>query len=274
MSEATEQAIRSQMARGMDTSVPLADREPTTPRVQGVVTCDDRRMLSKHGQASYVKPGEDTTELRLPSNAAVIDRNAPVQVIRGEEAGAPVEVMEQVGGTIRSEPQNIVYADRPPPADLGVAQPDVQQPYEYGIGVANDPGRSATQLGDIQPIRDAGEAQTGVPMSDNPMTQVVREQKVGGQPKVHRKAITIASDRMGRHRVRVVIASVSDSNVVLGYLNTDDETIIEPPMADQENPLTITIDGKAYKCVSYGLTNEFTFAGYPLLQVVLPRIPE
>lgn len=274
MSEATEQAIRVQMARGMDTSVPLADREPTTPRVQGMVTCADRRQMSKHGQASYVKPGEDTTDLRLPASAAVIDRNAPVQVIRGEEAGAPVEVLEQIGGTIRSEPGNVVYADRPPPADLGVAQPDVQQPYEYGIGVANDSGRSTALLGDIQPIRDAGEAQTGVAMSDNPMTQVVREQKVGGQPKVHRKAITIASDRMGRHRIRVVIASVSETNIVLGYLNTDEETIIEPPMADQEEPLTVTIDGKSYKCASYGLTNEFTFAGFPLLQVVLPRITE
>jgi len=275
MDAASEQAIRSQMARGLDTAVPLDNREPTTPRVRGVVACADKRLMPKHGQANYVKQGEDATELRLPSNAAVIDRNAPVQVIRGEEAGAPVEVMKQVGPAVKSaDAREVVYADRPPPADLGVAHPDFEQDYQYGVGVPAGQERQTALLGEIQPIRDAGEAQTGDPMPENPLTQSVRETHVGAPPKVSRKAITIASDKMGRHRVRVVIASVSETTVVLGYLNTDEETIIEPPMADKDSPLSITVDGKTYKCASYGLTNEYTFAGFPLLQVVLPRIPE
>ncbi len=61
---------------------------------------------------------------------------------------------------------------------------------------------------------------------------------------------------MGTMTVFAREAIISDKLVVVAYALNDESAIVEPPEADQDNPVTITIGNQACPCMYGGWTFE------------------
>jgi hypothetical protein len=114
-------------------------------------------------------------------------------------------------------------------------------------------------------------------------TQQAQPRQPAAQPEPQQSAsfgvekirVTLRSDKMGTHRIKVNKLSISDTVIVLGYIDDDDAVIVEPPLStDKEDTLTIEHGKEKYICLYYGFTSEMQVDGYPMLLVVLVRKDE
>ncbi len=82
---------------------------------------------------------------------------------------------------------------------------------------------------------------------------------------------------MGRVRAKVGMVAVSETVIVLGYLDDDETTIVEPPISGSETTIGVKYKDHEYQCHYYGFTFEMllpTFGEVPMLMVVLVRAKE
>lgn len=85
-----------------------------------------------------------------------------------------------------------------------------------------------------------------------------------------RVKVTLKGTAFGKTTLFCSGVAVSDSLVVIQYPNDGQTTIVEPPVCGAEDPLTVSHDGKTYRCLSGEWAAELN--GQYL--VVLIRLPD
>jgi len=265
--------------------------------VEGIHMCKDGMHFRPEERAKRVKAGQDLTQLRLPGGASVISHNDPIRVIRPVEGtgddGTPeefaistFEAPELDVERVSPDPSN--YAARPEAADTSA--PDVEQ---HVGGVPTQ--RSTTLLSKTADVNsDEATTRSGASVAPakpkkKPWTNRTRVNPKADQPQAEtpevattttptkKKSIVLASPTMGRVRLKVPYVAVSDSVVIIGYVDDDDAQIVEPPavgLGDTDNHIQVTYDGDTYACAYLGFTAEANFGGEDLFLVVLIRAPE
>lgn len=206
--------------------------------------CQDRHSTT---DVKRVKPGEDTTDLQLPADAAVIDRNAPIAVCRSDPTAGPispssVETIQFVGGqgspaTVNPDP--VVYAERPPPSDkaIGMYADITERPID----------REAPDV--VIPEAPVPPQET---VSIRPPAQAAPV--VAVPSRVAKKKVTIRNASMGRIQAKVDLVSISDTLIMLGFVDDDDAVIVEPPAKGSTEAVIITYEGVEYTCYYFGFT--------------------
>jgi hypothetical protein len=59
---------------------------------------------------------------------------------------------------------------------------------------------------------------------------------------------------MGRIQAKVDLVAISETLVVLGFIDDDDTVIIEPPAKGKESVVRVTYEEKYYDCHYFGFT--------------------
>lgn len=291
----SEAVIREQIQRGGDLSIPLDARPPMSPGMDqyggGRVTCRDNQAITPQAKADV---GRDETDLRLPPGAFVTSRTAPIQVIRGESQSSPVEVLEHVGGegkATSADTRSPTFAERPAPSDndhVGIASAGVYtESYESHASarLADEPTRSPHGVGvqppppmtdppvDVTPPPVQPPPEEYAPATEQPVQQPTPPiAAAAAPPKPSKKRVVLSSAGMGRINAKVHEIAVSDSLVVLGFIDDDNTVIVEPPFCDD---LEVRYEDQVYPCAYRGMTFEMTIPGYqgvPMLMVVLVRL--
>ncbi len=67
----------------------------------------------------------------------------------------------------------------------------------------------------------------------------------------NRTVVTIGGDGYATVRTKVDFFGVSDTTVMIGFIDGPDSNLMEPPVAPPSQPLTVTADGQQYRC-GYG----------------------
>lgn len=256
----------------------------------GITYCNDARQLPKHVRAEKIPftnglPKDRTT---------VIDRSQPILVQRQvDDPDASVLDMQTIGtitqvgsGEPGAEP---VFAERP---DGYADDPPLQKAasMENGIGV-DAPPHTTTVLNGQNSMPEAlpsppavvgrrkrtthagppvpAEPRDGVLVPTSPPERTIPRAVPAVTTEKPKVRVRLSNKGMGRLTVSVQHAAVSSSLVVLAYPK-DADNIAEPPEADSENPITVEIGEKAYKCMFGGWTVEME----QLFLVVLVRLPD
>ena len=259
---------------------------------------DPNRILGNEiARAEYTKPGQDATDLRLPAGAAVASRVSNTQAIEVQrvtfgEKGQPAQVENQAPVDLStvvhegSRPK-VVPSEmhRDASLDFGAEAQGITVPSaEHGIGV-QPTKRAVVSPSDALAVADADTAVVSVDVTPAPpqVPPVQLEPKLAGDPAVvaipaspspAKVRVTLSSNKMGRHRVRVDKLAISDSVVVLGYIDDDDDdaVIVEPPISEgNADTITVTAENQTVTCVYYGMTAEMVIDNRPMLLVVLVR---
>jgi hypothetical protein len=118
----------------------------------------------------------------------------------------------------------------------------------------------------VNPPRWTSAPATVVPLAPAPVAPVAPVVPAARVP------IVLESPKMGRHRLRVDLFSVSETLVVIGYDTNADTVIVEPPTGTINDPITVTHNGQAYSCACLGFTADVSIAGRDLLLLVLVRV--
>ncbi len=259
---------------------------------------DSASRIHEKARADIVKPGEDKTALRLPNNATVVSRNSPLETIAVQR-----DVSFELGGVAVGETQSLdmhTICNMEKAAQINTAplHRDASSDFGEGAGVNIENGvgvqptlRSNTLLSSpvIQPQQKAAR-QRVIPQQQVPRTETIAVGAMPRQPAstviaaqpaaptpppVDKIKLTMRSDRMGTHRLRVNKLSVSDTLLIIGYIDDDDAVIVEPPVKNSaDDILTIIVDDKTYKCQHYGFTADMLVDGRQMLLVVLVRYNE
>lgn len=197
--------------------------------------------------------------LPLPAGASVISRNAPIQVVG--DSGQPMGVITKVGSEDIPRPVP-TYAARPPGS------------YPEGMGPAAMGAIEAVPQPDVRPaitvrheLPQPDQLVQSVITSVNPAAQA----PVAAAPVVRSKTkVRLSNPGMGKITTFVDGLGVSDSLVILAYLEDGTANIVEPPDCTEDNPVIIEAAGKVYRCLYGGWTA--TLDGRML--VVLVRLPD
>lgn len=255
---------------------------------------DDPNRINKLAKADIVRDGEDKTDLKLPSGVAVTARlssPATIAVERQVGDGLSVEGGGQCDMSQVVRPENTLEGKHPvgemhkdAAATHGIeamAVTERQPEPEHNVGV-QPTVRAVAHLGAHNPPQPAAAAQA-TPVQPPPHQSVapqpppqpavqVQEPQLQSyqQPRPKKTRVLMESPRMGRHRIRVDKYAISDTLLVLGYIDDDDAAIVEPPVAeDREDVVRVTIDQTTYTCLYYGFTFEMQVDGHPMLMVAL-----
>lgn len=255
---------------------------------------DDPNRINKLAKAEVVKAGEDKTSLKLPSGAAATSRGSSpaviaverqigegldvevggscdmAQVVRPEntqEGKHPVgEMHKDASVTHGIEAMAVTHAPNEPEHSVGV-QPTVRAVAHLGAHNPPQPQAAAQAVPARPPAR-----QDVAPLPPAQPPVQVQEPQLGEQtmPRPKKTRVVLESARMGRHRIRVDKYAVSDTMVVLGYIDDDDAAIVEPPVAEgQDDVVRVTLEQTTYTCLYYGFTFEMQVDGHPMLMVAL-----
>lgn len=284
----SEVQIRTQLQRGMDLSVPLESRSPMTPAAKGTVICRDSQHVTPQARAKISEDREHASGGR-----AIIDHSAPILVQRGE--GADFEYLGAVGGENHREQiestEPVTFADRPDASDgdYGIRPDSEQSPQlqrgrlvggaEHGIGIATAPESADPETAKPAPqFSKSASAPPSAPVSGAPAPPTLPkapqpvESTVTQAPTIQKQTVILRSPGMGKVRVKVAHVAVSDSIIVLGYIDDEESLIAEPPVCDD---LEVTVGGETYSCAYREFTCEWKVPGTPdMLLVVLIRVSE
>lgn len=224
-------------------------------------------------------PQQQIPVQRIDLEAGTIDNDSPILSKLGSDSRHPVDAP---------------IASRPPAADgqVGIARPDITVTHghmEHGVG-APTLERTVTEVGHAQapgPVERVASREFDpsiLARASRPPVQVegpMREEQVVSSsapaPKIAsvKKRVALSSRSMGTHRVKVDYVGVSETCVVLGYVDDDDTSIVEPPLSRKDDPITVAIDGQgSCSCAYYGMSTYMDLAGVPLFLVVLTRVDE
>jgi hypothetical protein len=93
---------------------------------------------------------------------------------------------------------------------------------------------------------------------------------------VKRVSVVLSSPTIGRHRLKVAQVLVSQSLVILAYVDDDDSTIYEPPRSVDGQQIVVEYEGQSHPCVymDMNVTQPSLNGDQQLLLVVLVRVDE
>jgi hypothetical protein len=94
---------------------------------------------------------------------------------------------------------------------------------------------------------------------------------IGSTPRTRTK-VAISSPTMGKIQARVDALSISDTIIILGFIEDDDTIVIEPPATGAASIVTVEANGISYDCHYFGFTTKLSMPLVPqMLLVVLVR---
>jgi len=209
------------------------------------------------------------------SPVSEIDRSSPI--IIGSRDTEPVKAMgDGLGGVSPENRAAMVKAIRTAtkvpartmidPSKPMESEPNPEMARHPGAALPMPEPGTRTRPGPIVPVA-ASEVR---PQPSGPAHANVQAAPPVKKPK--KTAVTLSSPQMGRLRVKVDFLSISGSVIALGYIDDDDTTIIEPPVCQEENPLTVEVGADRYACLSGDWSFESETGGQKVLWVVLVRL--
>lgn len=223
---------------------------------------DDPRRVSADALAKRV-PLSPEDLARVGGRSSVISREAPIPVYRNEGSDKVTDVVA------------------PPPViarvPTGSRRPEAAELLEKQAGVITvqpqvTGGRAITRTAVAAPARVAPptvvEPQAAPVVTGSPAAPVPAP--------VKRVSVVLSSPTIGRHRLKVAQVLISESLVVLAYVDDDDSTIYEPPRSTEGQTIIVEYEGRAYTCVymDMNVTQPSLAGDHQLLLVVLVRVDE
>lgn len=224
--------------------------------------------LQDNHYAAVGRPGAAATKvafeegsLPLPAGATVISRTAPIPVV--SEEGRSPGVVTHVGSE-NAPRQPVVFAARDPSAyveTVGV-RPDVELPVQ-------EQRRQTFPVASPRDVMPQPAARQAVVQPPQPAVQPQVQPATYAPVARSKTKVRLSNPGMGKITTFVDSVGISDSLIILAYVEDGTANIVEPPDCDAENPVAIDVNGQTYKCMYGGWSA--TLDGRTL--VVLVRIP-
>ena len=212
----------------------------------------------------------------LPKTGAVVDTASSAPVRPGSDsiigvASPDVQIGDSdqginaaSGRLIRQETRLTTLS----PVNEGVQPPPVKVAEVTPSPTPPPPAQLQPATGQVT------EAPAVAPAAQPEPQVVVREVRVQApieRPK--KQTVKISSERLGNHRVKVDFVGISDTVLVLSYIDDDDAQIFEPPFTPSDEPLLmVTVGDKTYPCAYYEFSVEMTYGPFKVFQVILARV--
>ncbi len=268
----------------------MAREDPT------FVLNDGQGRVPPHARAQVVEfSPEELARLnagRKGLHSQVIDRNRPIQVIRGEGPEAPRgtlaapapaaaaaanwgpvhrdatdDLLAQQGVITVSTPNPGEHTGRPVASNAIVIPYSAEQLKKAGVAVPTPPPTvvvgapsappSPTTLDPV--VWSTAKVVPSPPAAlpthiAQPSTQAIT---VSGAPMpagqlIKRETVILSSPTIGKHRLKVTQVLISATIIVLVYEDNDDTTIYEPPDSGSAQPLLLEYGADKYECAYYG----------------------
>lgn len=240
---------------------------PTTDQinVDRITVNDDGSMTKESCEAVDMREVVNEQERKKEAPVSELHKDASLEM--GIEAmGVPAHPNAEHGVGVQPVRRSESILDHPTPVNAHT------QPQEKVAEV--QPSAPEPPPTELEPAdRSLGVVQGFA--GSNPQAAEQMAVEVPERLPLQKYKVLLSSDKMGRHRLRVNKFAVSESVVVLGYVDDDDSVIVEPPISSgQSDTISVTHAGQTYVCVYYGFTFDLAIDGRDMLLVVLVRIPE
>lgn len=272
---------------------------------------DNSARLPKELRARTVEfTAEEKSKLtngKMGAYSSLIDRNKPIEVIRGDTPDAPHGVMAAHAPAPVAATSHMNPLRRDAMDDIAQAQGVITVKDPAIVGGRTTPANATVIKYEPWQLLKAGAARTATaqPPSTPPAPTVLPPQTtwtstVVPQPPaapptqvaqpttqaltisaptaaspLKRETVNLSSPTIGKHRLKVAQLLVSSSIVVLVYEDNDESTIYEPPALGADHILCVEHGADKYECVYHGLSVSQPVVGQPgrqLLLVVLVRV--